>query len=92
MRYVMTATILAGALLATGCAPKVLTRNTFVGDRTAKYLMQQTGSIGSGGRNSQSAGVYDYTIEICDLTNDGNETSCQESLLLRNVRVGRIHY
>lgn len=92
MRYVMTAMILGGALFATGCAPKVLTRNTFVGDRTAKYIMQQTGSLSSGGRNSQSAGLYDYSIEICDLTDSGAETSCQESVLLRNVRVGRIHY
>lgn len=93
MRYVTTAMILAGAVLATGCAPKVLTRNTFVGDRTAKYIMQQTGSISSGsGRNSSSAGLYNYSIEICDLTDDGNETNCNESVLLGNVRVSRIHY
>lgn len=91
MRYLLTAVVLGGALFATGCAPKVLTRNTFVGDRTAKYIMQQTGSVGSGSK-SQNSGLYDYSIEICDLTNEGTETSCSESVLLRNVRVGKVHY
>jgi hypothetical protein len=83
--HIGLALVCALAALGSACAaPRVLTHQGIVGERSAKYSYQKTGDLGSGDQNAVK--LYDYMIKLCDYNDDGTTTKCKDTLLLRNVR------
>lgn len=77
--------ILSSAALAVGAAacatPKVMVGHEFLGpNRTTKLVIQKTAEE-----------VFDTFVRICDLTADGREQNCVDTLVLSNVNPSSIY-
>jgi len=77
------ALVCALAALGSACAaPRVLTHQAIVGERSVKYSYQKTADIGAG-ENAQK--TYDYAVRVCDYNEDGSTTKCKDTLVLQSV-------
>ncbi len=76
--------ILAGvATLATlgACVPpKILVTNSFLGDnKVSKFHIQQSGKV------AQKQALYNFSLRICDLAQDGSQANCKDTTVLQDV-------
>lgn len=77
-------TLAVGALLLSGgaCAvPKVMVGHEIIHSRSVHTVFQKTSTGGS----DSSENLYDYALTVCDFDSSGRETSCRETVILRNV-------
>ncbi len=74
--------LLALAGVACGPPPKILTQQTFIGpDKVYQERIQTTGKTDP----STKRLLYNFTVNICDVAENGATTNCKETLLLENV-------
>lgn len=74
--------LLALAGVACGPPPKILTQQTFIGpDKVYQERIQTTGKQDP----STKRLLYNFTVNICDVAENGATSNCKETLLLENV-------
>ena len=73
-------------VVASGCAapPRILVSQTYVGERSVQYLMQKTG--GTTGKSKDKVQLFNFSMRICNITDEGKESDCKETPVLRNVQ------
>ena len=74
-------------LAASGCVPvssRILVSQDYVGDRSVQYLMQKTGR--EVGPEEEKVELFNFYTRVCNITDDGKESDCKETLILRNVQ------
>lgn len=75
---------LALSIGAGACAtPKVMVDQQFLGDhRTTKLIIQ---------KSTVAADTFDTWVRVCDLSADGMETMCVDTLVLSNVNPASVY-
>ena len=88
--------LIVAALAVCGCAkPKILTSQTFNGEKTLKTYMtnspKQAGQVAqdiaaaAGGMKGGSENLFDFYMRICDFDDLGAEINCKDTLVLKYV-------
>lgn len=77
------------ALLAIGasaCVPQpVLVRQELIGGKSVKHLLVQTAATDGDGN------LYDYVMRVCDYNEQGLETGCKDSTILKSVKAQSVY-
>ena len=73
------------SVFACSCAapPRILVSQTYVGDRSVQYLMQKTGGAS---KDKKKVQLFNFSMRICNITDEGKESDCKETPVLRNVQ------
>ena len=73
------------SVFACSCAapPRILVSQTYVGDRSVQYLMQKAGDAS---KDKKKVQLFNFSMRICNITDEGKESDCKETPVLRNVQ------
>ena len=75
-------------IMMSGCmmsAPnRILVSQDYVGERSVQYLMQKTGK--TTGKEEDKVELFNFYARICTITENGKESDCKDTLILRNVQ------
>lgn len=81
-RLVATASLAVCTAVGACAPPSVLVDNSFVGDhgRTVKIVIKKN-----------PTGLFDEFVRVCDLTAEGQEGRCQDTLVLTDVNPSSVY-
>jgi hypothetical protein len=63
--------------------PRILVSQAYVGDRSVQYLMQKAGDAS---KDKKKVQLFNFSMRICNITDEGKESDCKETPVLRNVQ------
>lgn len=79
------AMVTLGLASLVGCAtPRYLINDFTMGDRSVKYILTPVAAQvdAGGGKKDQ---LYDFSVRICDLDKQDDETNCKDTTIVQNV-------
>ena len=91
-KIISTLTLIYICIALSGCVapPRILVSQDFIGERSVQYLMQKSGTTVAKNKEDKTQ-LFNFYMRICNITDEGKESDCQETSILRNVQAKSVY-